>query len=133
MRLGTFGAGEETDMGYIFVALTILLTVYGQLVLKWEVSRAAPMPSEASQMVVHLFTLLLKPWVISALGAAFLASMCWMAAVSRFEISRIYPYMALNFLIVGFAAVPLFGEALTLSKVIGLVFVVLGIVISSQS
>ncbi len=119
-------------MGYVFVVLTILLTVYGQLALKWAVGRAAPMPSEGGAMVVHLFTLLFKPLVISALGAAFLASMCWMAAVSRFELSRIYPYMALNFLIVGFAAGPLFGEALTVSKTVGLALVVLGLVIASQ-
>jgi multidrug transporter EmrE-like cation transporter len=56
-----------------------------------------------------------------------------MAAVSRFEISRIYPFMALNFLIVGIAAVPLFGETLTLSKVAGLVLVVLGLLVSSQN
>lgn len=119
-------------MGYIFVAMTILLTVYGQLVLKWEVGRAPPMPSETAAMVMHLLALLFRPWVISAIGAAFLASMCWMAAVSRFELSRIYPYMALNFLIVGFMAVPLFGEALTVPKVAGLAFVVLGLIISSQ-
>jgi multidrug transporter EmrE-like cation transporter len=56
-----------------------------------------------------------------------------MAAVSRFEISRIYPFMALNFLIVGIAAAPLFGETLTLSKVAGLVLVVLGLLVSSQN
>ncbi|WP_267226285.1 EamA family transporter [Dyella silvae] len=120
-------------MGYVFVALTILLTVYGQLVLKWQVGRAPPLPSEAAPMAMHLLSLLLRPWVLSGLAAAFLASMCWMAAVSRFEISRVYPFMALNFLIVGFAAVPLFGETLTLSKIAGLILVVLGLVISSQN
>ena len=68
----------------------------------------------------------------SALGAAFLASLCWMLAMSRLELSRAYPFMALNFLLVGLLAVPLFNEALTRPKVVGLFFVVLGLVITSR-
>ena len=31
-------------MGYFFIALTVLLTVYGQLILKWQVGLAGPVP-----------------------------------------------------------------------------------------
>ena len=52
--------------------------------------------------------------------------------MSRLELSRAYPFMALNFLLVGLLAVPLFNEALTRPKVVGLFFVVLGLVITSR-
>jgi len=113
------------------VAATILLTTYGQLVIKWQVMlERAPHPVlEGLPPVVQL---LFRPWIISALGAAFLASLCWMLAMSRLELSRAYPFMALNFLLVGLLAVPLFNEALTRPKVVGLFFVVLGLVITSR-
>lgn len=116
---------------WLMVAATILLTTYGQLVIKWQVMlERAPHPLlEGLPPVVQL---LVRPWIISALSAAFLASLCWMLAMSRLELSRAYPFMALNFLLVGLLAVPLFNEALTRPKVIGLFFVVLGLVITSR-
>jgi len=119
-------------MSYLFVALTILLTVYGQLVLKWQASIVPVSPSEGSALAVYVVQMFLRPWVLSALVAAFLASACWIAAVSRFPLSRIYPFMALNFVLVGLLAVPLFGESMSTSKIVGLLLVVAGLVVTSR-
>ena len=118
-------------MSYIFVALTILLTVYGQLVLKWQASLAPP--PAGGHLVAYVVGMFLRPWVLSGLVAAFLASACWIVAVSRFELSRIYPYMALNFVLVGFLAVPFFGESLSTPKVVGLMLVIAGLVVTSRA
>jgi len=119
-------------MAYLCIALTILFTVYGQLVLKWQASSLmSHHPQDAGQLR-FIVNMLMNPWVISGLAAAFLASLCWMMAVSRLELSKAYPFMALNFILVGMAAVPLFGELYTWPKAIGLVLIVLGIVVSSQ-
>ena len=119
-------------IGYVFIAGTVLLTVYGQLVLKWQVGLAGPMPQAPADQVMHIFTLLMRPWVLSGLAAAFGASLFWMAAMTKFELSKAYPYMALNFVLVGLIAVPLFGEAVNLPKMIGMLMVVIGLVILSQ-
>lgn len=111
-------------MAYVFIAFTILLTVYGQLMLKWQVGLHAA--TEALGFGFYM-RLLLNPWVISAFAAAFGASLAWMAAISKMELSRAYPFMALNFVLVGLLAVPLFGEAFTTSKVIGLGLIISGL------
>lgn len=117
-------------MAYAYISLTILLTVYGQLVLKWQASLLATQgESSGAHFVLRM---LLNPWVISGLAAAFAASLCWMLAVARLELSRAYPFMALNFVIVAIAAAPLFGEAYTLPKFIGLLLIVIGLFVSSQ-
>ncbi|HEY0915463.1 MAG TPA: EamA family transporter, partial [Solimonas sp.] len=67
-----------------------------------------------------------------AFVAAFLASLCWMMAISRLPLSKAYPFMAINFLLVGLLAIPLFGEALTRPKIVGLVVVVVGLSILSK-
>lgn len=116
-------------LSWAYIAGTILLTTYGQLVLKWQVNTPAPAPFAAAQNWHPLILLLLRPWVISAFVAAFGASLCWMLALGHLELSRAYPFMALNFLLVSLLAAPLFGEVLTAPKIIGLVFVVVGLVI----
>jgi multidrug transporter EmrE-like cation transporter len=117
-------------MSYLFVGLTVLFTVYGQLVLKWQASLLPP-PSN-DHLLAYVIRMLLRPWVLSGLAAAFLASACWIVAISRTELSRIYPFMALNFVLVGLLAAPLFGEPLSTSKLVGLVLVVAGLVVTSH-
>lgn len=119
-------------MSYLFVALTIILTVYGQLVLKWQTSLVPPSPAGGWELLLYVLQMLLRPWVLSGLIAAFLASACWIVAVSRFPLSKIYPFMALNFVLVGLLAVPFFDESLTTSKIVGLVLVVAGLLLTSR-
>ena len=119
-------------MGYLCIALTIALTVYGQLVIKWQVDRFQSANLVDASGLTFYSHLLLNPWVISGLLAAFGASMTWMAALSRLDLSKAYPFMALNFVVVTFVAAPLFGEVITPPRLIGLALIVLGLVISSQ-
>ncbi|KAB7629949.1 EamA family transporter [Stenotrophomonas rhizophila] len=117
---------------WLMVGMTILLTSYGQLVIKWQASIFEPADAGILAKLPNVLQLLLQPWVISAFVSAFAASLCWMLAVSRLELSKAYPFMALNFLLVCILAIPIFGESLTLAKGVGLVTVIIGLVIISQ-
>lgn len=119
-------------MGYVFVLLTILLTAYGQLAIKWQVGLAGPLPDSTEQKIGYFLRLLLNPWVVSAMLAAFAAMICWMGAMTKFELSKAYPFMALNFVVVGLCSVWLFNEQLTLPKVAGVALIVLGLVVVSR-
>ena len=118
--------------GYLYIVLTIAFTVYGQLVLKWQMAGVGALPSQAIDKVVFLLKLLLNPWVFSAFVGAFLASLAWMAAMTKFEISHAYPFMSLNFVLVILAGSMLFHEAMTPYKLAGLVLIVIGIIVGSQ-
>lgn len=117
---------------WAMVAMTIVLTSYGQLVIKWQAGLFKPASEGLLSRLPGVLQLLLQPWVVSAFVAAFAASLCWMLAVSRLELSKAYPFMALNFLLVCIFAVPLFGESFTVAKGIGLATVVVGLIILSQ-
>jgi len=120
-------------MGYIYIALTILFTVYGQMVLKWQVALSGPLPSGSVEKVTFLLGLLLNPWVLSGFCAAFLASLAWMAAMTKFQLSYAYPFMSLNFVLVLGLSAWLFQEPVSMAKVAGIVLVVLGIILGSQA
>lgn len=122
----------EQKLGYLSVALTIVLTVYGQLVIKWQVNRFQDAILEDTSRLTFYGHMLSNPWVISGFAAAFGASLTWMAALTRLDLSRAYPFMALNFVIVTFVALPLFGETITPLRLIGLALIVLGLIVSSQ-
>ncbi len=54
-------------IGYIYIAETILFTVYGQLVLKWRIVKYGAMPEEFSAKLVFLFKLLFDPFIFSGI------------------------------------------------------------------
>lgn len=119
-------------VGYLYIALTILFTVYGQLVIKWQVAQAGTLPVGGGAKIGFLFELLLNPWIISGFVAAFSASLCWMAAMTRFDLSHAYPFMGLSFVLVLFGSGIFFGESITVLKIAGTGLIVLGIVVASQ-
>lgn len=117
---------------WLMVLGTVLLTTYGQLILKWQVNLSAPAPFRFAAHWPPVMVLLLRPWVLSAFVAAFGASLCWMLALQRLELSKAYPFMALNFVFVSLLAVPMFGEILTVNRLAGLLIIVVGLIVLSQ-
>ena len=119
-------------VGYLYIALTIAFTVYGQLVLKWQIAGVGQLPAGSADKIVFLLRLLFNPWVFSGFVAAFLASLAWMAAMTKFDISHAYPFMSLNFVLVILAGGLLFHEAITPYKLAGLALVVAGLIVGSR-
>ena len=120
-------------MGYFYIFGTIFFTVYGQIVLKWRINGIGTLPENFSDKVWFLVKLLFDPWVFSGFFAAFIASFFWMAAMTKFDISYAYPFMSSAFVLVFLLSVVLFQEPLTWQKLIGLSFIIIGIIITSRS
>lgn len=119
--------------GYLYIFSTIVFTVFGQLVLKWRISKYGELPILMNEKLVYLAKLFLDPFLVSGLASAFIASIFWLAVLTKFEISYAYPFMSMAFVLVLLFSVFMFKETLTIQKVIGMVFIVLGIVITSRS
>lgn len=119
-------------MGYLYIFGTIFFTVYGQLILKWQVGKAGEMPGTFMGIISFFCSLLLNPWVISGFLSAFLASLCWMATLTKFEMSFAYPFMSCSFVTVLIFGVVLFGESLNVAKVASMVLIIAGIIIGSR-
>ena len=84
-------------MGYVFVFMTLLFTVYGQIIIKWRFNNLNfKMPDEGFiDKLLSLLKILFDPYVFSGFASAFIASLFWMAAMSKLEITKAYPFMSL--------------------------------------
>jgi multidrug transporter EmrE-like cation transporter len=119
-------------MSYVYVLLTVLLTIYSQVVLKLEVVSAGVFPDTSCEKIWFLIRLLARPAIISVYFAAFLASLTWMAALRKLPLSHAYPFTSLTFvLILGISGI-VFHETITLAKMLGMVLIVLGIFVGSR-
>lgn len=118
-------------MSLIYVFLTVIFTVYGQLVLKWQISAAGALPELFSDKLVFLLKQLLNPWVATGFAAAFLASLCWMAALTKLQLSYAYPLVSLSFILVLIFSNIFFYEPITIQKIFGTILIITGIAVSS--
>jgi multidrug transporter EmrE-like cation transporter len=117
-------------MSWFFVAFTVLMTVYGQIVVKWKALEAGPLPAGFSHQVLFLLKFLLNPWILSGLAAGLLAALSWMAAMTKLPLSYAYPFTSLSFALVLLLSWGFFNEPITWPKVTGIGFIVLGLLIS---
>lgn len=120
-------------MVYFYIFGTVFFTVYGQIIFKWSISRHGQLPDAFSDKITFLFNLLLDPFVFSGFVSAFIAALFWMAAMTKVDVSFAYPFMSIAFVLVLLLAALLFDEPVTMHKVVGMVLIVSGIVVTSQS
>lgn len=120
-------------MGYVYIFLTIILTVYGQIILKWRLNQFGELPLLFFDKMIFLLKSLFDPYIFSSFFSAFLASLAWMAALKEFELSKAYPFMSLSFVCVLILSYWLFKETLSTQKIIGSILILLGIIIISKS
>jgi len=116
-------------VGYLYILGTIVFTLYGQIIIKWQVSNAGAFPEDTAGKIWFLLRLTLNPWVISSLVCAFLAFICWIVAMTKFDLSYAYPFMSLSFVFILVFSAILFHEPLTVPKVLGVILIMAGIMI----
>jgi multidrug transporter EmrE-like cation transporter len=117
---------------YLYIVLTIGFTVYGQLILKWRIEKFGALPEDNFEKLRFLIGLLFDPAIFSGFAVAFLASLAWMAAMTKFDLSHAYPFMSLNFVVVLLLSAWLLGEPVTPQKLTGIVLIVLGTVVAAR-
>lgn len=119
-------------MSYLLIFLTIFLTVYGQLVIKWQVNMAGQLPTNLITKIEYALNILLNPWTISALIAYFMAVISWIFAITKIPLSYAYPFMSLSFVLVTVFSNFFLNESITNFQKIGLFLIVLGVALGGQ-
>lgn len=119
-------------MGYFYIVLTIVFTVYGQLVIKQQVNTIVEFPSGLGLIPFYIRFILTRPLVLSGFISAVLASVAWIGALSKFQLSYAYPFMSLNFVLVVLLSFFIFHDTVNWYRIIGLILICVGVFIVSK-
>jgi len=119
-------------MKYLYIFATLFFTVYGQIILKWRIGNLQwhPKTDTIWLAVTDYLKFLFDPFIFSGFVSAFIASVFWMLAMTKFEITQAYPFMSLAPAIVFLIGVWLLNETFTWGKVIGLVLIIIGTIVT---
>ena len=124
--------GSIVNRAWAFVAVTLVGTVAGQLVLKYAIARYGEIPRDFAGAAAFIGHALVDPLVLLSLALAFGAALAWIAAVSRLSLSSAYPFMSLAFVGTALFSVLLLGESVSILRWAGIVVVVVGLVIVAK-
>lgn len=117
---------------YIFIGLTILFTVCGQLLVKSASFEFGPFPKDLSMLIQFLIRAFTNIKLLAGLFSAVIASIMWMSALSLTDISFAYPFMGLAIVLVLALSPLLFKEIVPWTRWLGVAVVCLGLWIASR-
>jgi len=120
------------NRAWAFVAMTLVGTVAGQLVLKYAIARHGEIPKGLGAAAGFIGHTLMDPLVLLSLALAFGASLMWIAAVSRLSLSTAYPFMSLAFVGTALFSAVLLGEAISVTRWAGIGVVVAGLILVAK-
>jgi len=127
--------GARDGMKLILAILpTMLLVVYGQLVIKWRVTALSGPANPADGALSRLLSYLGDPYILSAYAAALASSITWMFVVESYAVSLAFPlHIGLTVLAVVVGGIYLFGEPVTAPRILAVCLIVAGIAVGSRS
>ena len=118
---------------YLFFTITIVATVYGQIVLRWQMAKLALPAGAAGKALFLAKTMFINPWVLSVPLAAAVAMLSWMVVLSKVKVSTAYPFMSLSFILVTIIGGLILKEPVGFGKIVGLALIVAGVVVTGLS
>ncbi len=106
-----------------------VLTVIGEVLLKLGMNVVNERVGAFSLAPNVLWTTFTDWRVILGFALVFGGALFWLGVISRVNLSFAYPLLALNYVVILVPSRLLLGEAITPSKLIGAVIVVIGVIV----
>jgi uncharacterized membrane protein len=120
-------------MPYLFLAITLVGTIAGQLLLKKGLLSVGEFHANLGEVVPFFIRAFSNPYVLLAVFLVLVASLSWIIAVSKAELTHIYPLMGMTYVLVSLFSVAFFKENVTYTGWIGIALVSAGVVLVLRS
>lgn len=118
---------------FSLVLTGVLLNAAAQLFLKAGTNRIGAFSFALQNVVPIGVKIASSPHVLAGLACYVVSVVVWILALSRVQVSIAYPMLSIGYIVNAFAAWALFGESLTAQKMVGIAFIVIGVVLVGRS
>lgn len=114
------------------IAITsVLLNAAAQLFLKAGTNVVGTVSFGGADTVQTLMQIARIPWFWAGFACYGISLFTWIATLSRAPVSVAYPLLSIGYVVNALMAYWLFGESLTVQKIVGIGFIVTGVVLLS--
>ena len=122
-----------TATAFLLLITGVLLNAAAQLLLKGGTNRLGVITLNADNWAPMLVRMASEGYFVA--GAAFYAVslVVWIVGLSRVPVSVAYPMLSIGYVVNALAAQYLFGEAVTMTRWLGIGFIVVGVYLVARS
>jgi len=113
----------------IYILISVLTSTVGQLLLKKGMNDIGSVTLSMDRLFPTLWQMATNLNVFVGLAIYLIGTVFWLAALSRVDLSYAYPFASLSYIIMLVASWMMFGERITLSRIIGTVVIGIGVLL----
>ena len=122
-----------TALSFFLVLCGVLLNAAAQLLLKAGTNAIGTFEFGVRELAAVAPRIALEPHILGGLLCYVVSVVVWIMALSRVEVSIAYPMLSIGYVVNALAAWYLFGEAVTGTRLAGIAFIIVGVVIVARS
>ncbi|MDX1907262.1 MAG: EamA family transporter [Bacteroidia bacterium] len=111
----------------IYVVISLLLVTTSQLMFKKGIISVEKSGPAQGGALAGILRMVFHPMVFGGLACNGLAAFFWLLALSKLDLSYIFPFLSLNYILIPAGAALFFGEKLSRYRIIGIVIICAGL------
>lgn len=111
----------------------VFLNALAQLLLKAGTNAVGHFSFTADNVLPVGWKLATQPYILGGMVCYAVSLVVWIMALSRVEVSIAYPMLSVGYVLNAIAAWYFFGESVTLTRLLGIGIIILGVYIVARS
>lgn len=115
------------------IVFGVMLNAVAQLLLKAGTRTIGQFEFSAANVWPISWSLATNPHIVGGLSCYVVSVVVWIMALSRVEVSVAYPMLSLGYIVNAFFAWWLFGEAITVTRIVGMGIIIVGVYLVAKS
>ncbi len=117
----------------ILILIPTITGVAGQLLLKVGMSQLGALEISVAALPSLIMRIMMSPYIIVGLTIYFGGVFFWLLALNRADLSYVYPFASLSYVLITLASWLLLHEAVPPLRWIGLVVICVGVMLVARS
>ncbi len=138
----------------IFIMIPVFLTTVGEFILKFNINHldaspkphphiqhvidsipfvSTPMSEKLTDAMMYLTTVAFHPGIVLAIACIVIGGVLWVLAMSKFELSFLYPFLSINYLAIVIGSQFILGESVSIYRYVSIVLIIIGLFFISKS
>lgn len=122
-----------STLSLVLILGGVMLNAVAQLLLKAGTNAVGHFEFHTANIVPIGLKLGLQPFILGGMACYAISLVVWIMALSRVPVSVAYPMLSIGYVINAFVAWQWFGEPLAAQKLLGIGFIVIGVVLVTRS
>lgn len=120
-------------VSFSLIIVGVILNALAQLLLKAGTNAVGQFEFQAGNIVPVGLQLALQPYIIGGMACYAISLVVWIMALSRVPVSIAYPMLSIGYVINALIAWQWLGEGISAQKLLGISFIILGVVLITKS